>query len=147
MLFLLPLCSLFQCVYLRYLVYKTTKMVSFKKLESSQERFLENESSTYRWKRVLRRKKYRWNFEIMFCSIFIKEIMADKSKKRSNSAGKNSSKNFWDTFWKISPILFFEGHFQGSLLKISEPTDVLTGLWSFLKKKKFSVFLAVCSRG
>ena len=63
--------------------------------------------------------------------------MAEKSKKRSNSAGKNSSKNFWDTFWKISPILFFEGHFQDSLLKISEPTDVLAGLSSFLKKKNF----------
>ena len=116
------------------------KTFSFKKLESSQKRFLENESSTYRWKRVLRREKYRWNFKIMFCLIFIKEIMAEKSKKRSNSADKKSSKNFWDTFWKISPILFFEGHFQGSLLKISEPTDVLAGLWSFLKKKNFRFF-------
>ena len=54
--------------------------------------------------------------------------MAEKFKKRSNSAGKNSSKNFCDTFWTILPILFFEGYFQGSLLKISEPTDVLAGL-------------------
>ena len=71
--------------------------------------------------------------------------MAEKSKKRSKSAGKNSSKNFSDTFSKISPILFFKGHFQGSLLKISEPTDVLAGLSSFLKKKKFYGFSAVRS--
>ena len=114
--------------------------VLVKKLESPEDLFLENESSTYQWKRVLRRKKYRWNFEIMFCSIFIREIMAEKSKKRSKSAGKNSSKNFSDTFSKISPILFFKGHFQGSLLKISEPTDVLAGLSSFLKKKIFFRF-------
>ena len=42
-------------------------------------------------KKGFEKKKLRFNFEILFCLIFIREIMAQKSKKRSKSADKNSS--------------------------------------------------------
>ena len=50
--------------------------VLVKKLQGPEEWFLENQSSTYRWKKDSGRKKLTFNFEILFCSIFIREMMA-----------------------------------------------------------------------
>ena len=50
--------------------------VLVKKLQGPEKWFLENQSSTYRWESDLGRKKLRFNFEILFCSIFIRKIMA-----------------------------------------------------------------------
>ena len=80
--------------------------VLVKKLESPEDLFLENESSTYRWKRVLRRKKLGFNFEIMFCSIFIKEIMSEKSKKGRIARAKIALKIFRTLFRPYNPHFF-----------------------------------------
>ena len=68
------------------------KGVPVKKLESPEKWFLETQSSLYRWKRVWRKNLNIYRFEILFCSVFMRETTAKKSRKRSTSADKSSSR-------------------------------------------------------
>ena len=52
-------------------------------------------------------KKLGFNFEIMFCSIFIREVMAEKSKKKGRRArAKIALKIFGSLFRQYNPNFF-----------------------------------------
>ena len=114
--------------------------VLVKKLQGPEKWFLENQSSTYRWKRDLRRKKLRFNFEILFCSIFIREIMAWKFKKGRRAQEKIALKIF-GTFFRQYNLNFFLRTLQRFLAENFRTYRRLGWALKFFKEiKKFPFF-------